>query len=62
MKHYAYKRLSLALLLTLFSGMLWAQIPEGYYDSAEGKTGPRGTPSPMVSGIYTEPPARKLAI
>ena len=39
MKHYAYKRLSLALLLTLFSGMLWAQIPEGYYDSAEGKTG-----------------------
>ena len=33
------KRLSLALLLTLFSGMLWAQIPEGYYADAEGKTG-----------------------
>ena len=39
MKHYTYKRISLALLLTLFSGMLWAQIPVGYYDSAEGKTG-----------------------
>ena len=39
MKHYAYKRISLALLLTLFSGMLWAQIPEGYYASAEGKSG-----------------------
>ena len=39
MKHYTYKRISLALLLTLLSGMLWAQIPEGYYNSAEGKTG-----------------------
>jgi len=27
------------MLLLLFSGMLWAQIPEGYYDAAEGKTG-----------------------
>ena len=40
MKHFTYKRISLTLLLmTLFSGMVWAQIPDGYYDSAEGKTG-----------------------
>ena len=40
MKHFTYKRFALPLLLTtLFSGMLWAQIPDGYYDSAEGKTG-----------------------
>ena len=40
MKHFTYKRIALPLLLTtLFSGMVWAQIPDGYYDSAEGKTG-----------------------
>ena len=40
MKNYTFKRLSLTLLLmTLFSGMVWAQIPAGYYNSAEGKTG-----------------------
>ena len=27
------------LLLVMMSGMLWAQIPTGYYNSAEGKTG-----------------------
>ena len=40
MKNYNFKRITLTLLLTtLFSGMLWAQIPDGYYASAEGKTG-----------------------
>lgn len=39
MKRFFYKRISLALLFTLLSGMVWAQIPNGYYNSAEGKTG-----------------------
>ena len=39
MKRFFYKRISLALLFTLISGMVWAQIPNGYYNNAEGKTG-----------------------
>ena len=34
-----HKRIILALLLMLFSASLVAQIPSGYYNSAEGKTG-----------------------
>ena len=39
MKNFVCKRLSLALLFSLLGSMVWAQIPNGYYDSAEGKTG-----------------------
>ena len=39
MKYFTNKRLPLAMLLMMLSGMLWAQIPDGYYDAAEGKTG-----------------------
>ncbi len=39
MKYFTNKRLPLAILLLMLGGMLWAQVPDGYYDAAEGKTG-----------------------
>jgi endonuclease I len=39
MKKSLMKRTLTAMLLALTSTLLWAQIPDGYYNNAEGKTG-----------------------
>jgi len=39
MKINTMKRFTLLLVLSLTSLGLWAQIPDGYYNSAIGKTG-----------------------